>query len=216
METLDLSVFRAAVFDLDGTLVTSEPHNRAQWFTLFENHGWTIDEDTYRRNFIGRRGSDVLASTPGPWHDHDLDDLFAEALAVVPDGEVTIDAVPGAADLVRWFADREVPLALVTSARKESVGHALDLVGVRELIDVVVTADDVVIGKPDPEGFLLASERLEVPPGRSVAFEDSTNGVAAARAAGYRTVVGVLTTLTAEMLLEAGADLTVEDLSGLL
>jgi validoxylamine A 7'-phosphate phosphatase len=216
VETLDLSVFRAAVFDLDGTLITSEPHNRAQWFMLFENHGWTIDEDTYRRNFIGRRGSDVLASTPGPWQDHNLDELYAEALAIVPEGEVAIEAVPGAADLVRWFADREVPRALVTSARKESVGEALDLVGVRDLIEVVVTADDVATGKPDPEGFLLASERLEVPPNQSVAFEDSTNGVAAARAAGYRTVVGVLTTLTAEMLLEAGADLTVEDLNDLL
>lgn len=216
METLDLTVFRAAVFDLDGTLITSEPHNRAQWFTLFENHGWTIDEDTYRRNFIGRRGSDVLASTPGPWQEFDLDELYAEALAIVPDGDVAIEPVAGAAELVRWFASRQVSLALVTSARRNSVDKALELVGVRDLIEVVVTADDVTTGKPDPEGFLLASELLGVPRADSVAFEDSSNGVVAARAAGYRTVVGVLTTLTADMLMEAGADVTVDDLNDLL
>jgi sugar-phosphatase len=89
-------------------------------------------------------------------------------------------------------------------------------VGVRDLIEVVVTADDVTTGKPDPEGFLLASELLGVPRADSVAFEDSSNGVVAARAAGYRTVVGVLTTLTADMLMEAGADVTVDDLNDLL
>ena len=80
---------------------------------------------------------------------------------------------------------------------------------------MVVTADDVVDGKPDPTGFRLACERLGVDPAAALAAEDSVAGVRAAVAAGVGQVVGVTTTHPATELTEAGAMTVVEDLTSL-
>jgi mannitol-1-/sugar-/sorbitol-6-phosphatase len=85
---------------------------------------------------------------------------------------------------------------------------------VHDHVDVVVTAADVVDGKPDPTGFVLACERLDVSPSECVAVEDSPAGVAAAVAAGVREVYGLATTHAAEDLREAGAVEVYDDLDG--
>ena len=79
-------------------------------------------------------------------------------------------------------------------------------------IDLVITADDVVGGKPDPEGFLLACSRLGIFPPGAVAVEDSLAGIRAASAAGIGHVVGVTTSVSAAALVEAGAHTTYADL----
>jgi sugar-phosphatase len=93
------------------------------------------------------------------------------------------------------------------------VSRALgDGLGLLDLVDVVVTADEVVDGKPHPAGFLLACERLGVDPAHALAAEDSVAGVAAAAAAGVGQVVGITTSRPAEELRAAGAHATYADL----
>jgi sugar-phosphatase len=126
----------------------------------------------------------------------------------VPPGEVA-----GAIDLVRAAARAGVPVAIVTSAGPDWVSRSAgDGLGLLDLVDVVVTADDVVDGKPDPTGFRLACERLGVDPADAVAAEDSVAGVSAAVAAGVGHVVGVTTSRPAQELRDAGAHATYADL----
>jgi sugar-phosphatase len=103
-----------------------------------------------------------------------------------------------------------VPRAVGTSASGFDVDHLLVDAGLRRHFDVIVTADDVAYGKPDPEVYLLAAARLRVAPERCLVFEDSLVGLEAARRAGMR-AIGVTTAHTVDELMYAGAERAVAD-----
>ncbi|MCQ0015953.1 HAD-IA family hydrolase [Actinomadura madurae] len=79
-------------------------------------------------------------------------------------------------DLVRSLADAGVPLAVVTSGQRPYAEGLLAELGIRDLLDIVVTAGDVVTGKPHPEGYLAAARDLDVPPQETIGFEDAPRG----------------------------------------
>ncbi|MFD0685287.1 HAD family hydrolase [Actinomadura fibrosa] len=193
---------RAAVFDLDGTLIDTEPRNRVMWSRLFEAHGAPYD-DALIASFAGRRGLEVLADLAHLFPGRTVEELFTEAVSyeALP-GMPAVGPVPGGVELVRALAGAGVPLAVVTSGQRPYAERLLDELGIRDLLDLVVTAGDVVTGKPHPEGYLAAARDLDVPPGEAVAFEDAPAGVAAVKAAGM-TCVGVATTQPVGALAEA-------------
>jgi len=210
--SLDLSTCDAALFDLDGTLIDSELVNRAAWRSFFDSRGWEVSEQTYAEHFLGRRGADPFRALAGPWQGHDPDALQAEVLTHLAEVELRPEPVRGAAQLIRSVRAKGMPVGVVTSAVRAWVDSSLDVLGVTDLVSIVVSAEDVATGKPEPEGYLLACRRLAVDPGRVVAFEDSSSGVAAAVAAGIRTVIGILTTTSPQALRAAGAHHLVADL----
>jgi sugar-phosphatase len=122
-----------------------------------------------------------------------------------------VEPVPGAVALAGELRRRAVRAAVVTSAGRSWAGRLLGGV-LRIAVDVLVTAEDVRRGKPEPEGYLLACRRLGVEPGECAALEDSPSGIRALAAAGVGRVVGVTTTSSADVLRAAGADVTVPDL----
>ncbi|MFD0903368.1 HAD family hydrolase [Actinomadura sediminis] len=193
---------RAAVFDLDGTLIDSEPRNRVMWRKLFESHGVPHDEALIA-SFAGRRGLEVLRDLLHLFPGRTAEELFDEAVSYesLP-GMPPPVPVPGAVALVRSLADAGLPLAVVTSGQREYAERLLALLGVRDLLDIVLTAGDVTTGKPHPEGYLAASRDLGVPPDEAIGFEDAPAGVAAVKAAGM-TCVGITTTQPAAALAEA-------------
>jgi len=107
---------------------------------------------------------------------------------------------------VRWAAER-MPVAVVSAALRDEIEPVLAASGLRDLFALVLTQDDVTRGKPDPQPYLLAAERLGLPPQELLVFEDTDVGVASAKAAGAR-VVGLTRTLGAERM--AAADELVE------
>ena len=202
----------ALLLDLDGTLVDSEPVHRAAYRAFFEARGWDEPDLTL---FTGRRAEDVFAAEPGPWAGHDLDALAAEVTALV-DVSGAPEPVPGATSLIEAAHRLGVPVAVVTSAGPAWTHQAIEgPLDSRGLITLVVTADDVVDGKPDPTGYRLACERLGVDPAAALAVEDSPAGIRAALAAGVGEVVGISTTHDASELTDAGAVKVVEDLTSL-
>ena len=114
-------------------------------------------------------------------------------------------AVAGATSFVEVLARACVPRAVATSASRRELEHVLGALGLTAHIDAAVTAEDVRRGKPDPEVYLKAAERLGVDPAACLVFEDAIVGVHGARAAGMR-VIGVTTAHTADELLAAGAE----------
>lgn len=200
---------KAALFDLDGTLVNSERRSMAVWEMLLNSHGVSYNE-VLLRGFMGRRGPDVISEVfPGA----DVEVIIAEIGSYYdhPDLPV-IEPVPGAADLLRRIAQYGSPIALVTSARRWWAEERLDEVGVADLVRTIVSAEDVPVGKPHPAGFLKAAVRLDTHPSECVVFEDSLAGIAAAQAAGM-TCVGVATTHHPDEL--SHADLVIADLLGI-
>ncbi|MEW2357813.1 HAD family phosphatase [Spirillospora sp. NPDC029432] len=199
----------AAVFDLDGTLIDSEPRNQVMWAWLFERHGAAHDPALIA-SFAGRRGREVLAELIHLFPGRTVEELFAEAISYEHGPEAPpVGVVPGAVELVRALHEAGLPLGVATSGQRSYAEGLLDGLGVRDCFGAVVTADDVATGKPDPEGFLAACRGLGIPPERAVGFEDAPAGVAAIKAAGM-TCVGVTTTVPAGAL--AAADHVVANL----
>jgi sugar-phosphatase len=201
------------LLDLDGTLVLSEPVHRLTWQHFFDGWDIRVDDHQYERTFMGRRATDVLAAVPGPWTGRDLRAIAAEMMAHAQTLGHAVETVPGSAALVRTVTDAGLPVAVVTSAgpawAEEVLGPVL---GIRDRVRVLVTADDVSTGKPSPEGYLRSCELLGADPARCAGIEDSPSGVGALLAAGVGQVVGVTTTSSAADLLAAGAHRTVADL----
>ncbi|MFI9200074.1 HAD family hydrolase [Streptomyces sp. NPDC053048] len=200
----------AALFDLDGTLVATEHRSRAAWTQLFQAHGLTVD-DALLATFVGRRGQEALADHVHRFPGSTVDDLFEEAVGYLNGPDIPPPhAVPGAEALVKRLHAEGVPLAVVTSGLREHARALLDFVGGADLFAALVTAEDVVRGKPHPEGYLAGCAALGVAPEHAVAFEDAPAGVTAAKAAGLA-CVGITTTHPAGDL--RAADLVVPDLT---
>jgi sugar-phosphatase len=186
----------AVLSDLDGVLVDSGESIEITWSAWARSHG--IDPTTLAGRIHGRPAGDVIREIAPHL------DVGAEAAVVA---QMDIDGppaklLPGAADLLGGASG--LPVAVVTSC-PDALAHvrlaAVDL-AVRT---VLVTADRVGAGKPDPEGYLLAARELGVDAESCVVFEDAPAGIAAGRGAGA-TVVGIATTHEAGELRAAGAE----------
>ncbi|MBP1820717.1 HAD-IA family hydrolase [Mycobacterium sp. OAE908] len=188
------------LLDCDGVLVDS--HNAAavawnQWARR-----WAPGFDFHRDIEHGRRIRDVVAelvSAPS-----DVEAATAELIQLEVDNAADVVPIPGARELLasipagRWAVVTSGGRAIAT-ARMASAGLAP--------AHVLVTGEDVERGKPFPDPYLLAAERLGLPPERCAVFEDAPAGIAAARAAGVETIVGVGTAAAAENVTVTIADL---------
>ncbi|MFE9609909.1 HAD family hydrolase [Streptomyces sp. NPDC006012] len=205
-------MYTAALFDLDGTLIDTEPRSYEAWSRLFRNHGVPCDEATLK-GFAGRPGREALRDQLDRFPGHTVDELFAEAIAytALPDMP-PVRAVPGALELLARLRAQGVPLGLVTSGTRDYARHELGVFGALDFFDVLITADDVTRGKPDPQGCLRCCTALGVDASAVVVFEDAPAGVAAAKRAGAD-CVAITSTQPAAAL--AAADLIVPDLTGM-
>jgi beta-phosphoglucomutase len=196
---------RAVVFDMDGVLVDSGVHHRDAWRAMCRDCGVSPPAEFWRLT-IGRPAEEAVALLVAG-----IDGADARRLAALKREHYTrlarrgLIAVAGATAFVEALARAGVPRAVATSASRRERDHVLDARGLTAHIDAAITADDVRRGKPDPEIYLKAAERLGVDPTACLVFEDAIVGVHGARAAGMR-VIGVTTAHTADELLAAGAE----------
>lgn len=173
---------RALLFDMDGTLVDSLATVERIWTSFAGRFG--LDPVEVMAAVHGVRGRDSVARFAPA--DVDQDALLAELTAAELDLAGTTVEVPGARDLLATLPAGAV--ALVTSADADLARARMTGAGV-PLPEVVVTADDVAAGKPDPAGYLLAASRLGVDPADAIVLEDAEAGIRAGLAAGMRVVV---------------------------
>jgi sugar-phosphatase len=191
----------AVLFDLDGVLVESREATERVWLEWAARNG--IDEEQLRSAMHGVRSVEVVrALRPGL-------DAVAESDALErtqAEDLLGLRAIPGAAEALG--AVREDRVAVVTSATLALAAARLGAVGIAPPA-VMVNAEDVSRGKPDPEGYLTAARRLGVEPAEALVVEDSPPGIEAGRAAGAATV-GVTSTHAAAAL--AAADVVIPSL----
>ncbi|MEJ5945874.1 HAD-IA family hydrolase [Pseudokineococcus basanitobsidens] len=191
--------FAAVLFDMDGTLVDSTPSVERCWARWAQEMG--IDAE----QLLGWHGVPARAIAQALLPADRVEEGVARITELETQDTEGIRALPGA--LAALAALPAARAAIATSCTRPLALARLGAAGV-EAPAVLVTADDVVRGKPDPEPFLLAAQRLGVDPARCLVVEDAPAGVAAARAAGCATL-GVTTTTAADGL---AADVVVRDL----
>jgi beta-phosphoglucomutase len=204
----------AVVFDFNGTISDDEPLLAILFVQIFGEIGIEVTVERYFGEFAGYSDPEIVdrVLTDAGRHDpavaQGLLDRRAELYLARAGGGETVH--PEVADCVREIAGR-VPVAVASGAVRAEVEAVLEGSGLRPLLKTVVTADDVAQGKPDPEGYLMALDRLGVRGADALSFEDTHFGVMAAVAAGMR-CVGVGTTMSADRLLDAGAEAVVAGL----
>jgi HAD superfamily hydrolase (TIGR01509 family) len=179
-----MSALQAVLFDMDGTIVDTEPYWIAAEYALVEAHGGTwSDEHAHALvgnallasgAYIRRHGNVDLE--PAEIVERLLDDVVRAALARMP-------WRPGARALLSALGRAQVPAAMVTMSYRRLADTVVEAIAPDEFA-VVVTGDEVRDGKPHPEAYLTAAQRLGADPRRCVAIEDSPTGIASAQAAG--------------------------------
>jgi HAD superfamily hydrolase (TIGR01509 family) len=209
-------VTSAAIFDMDGVLVDSGAHHRHAWRELLTELGAEPADPEYWRLTIGRPGEEALPLLLG----RRLSGAEARRLArrkrdlYYERARNGLEPVSGVPQFLESLARLGVPRAVGTSASRWDAERLLDDLGLLRYFEVVVTADDVMLGKPDPEVWTQAARGLRRAPAACVVFEDAPVGVQAARRAGMR-AIGVTTAHTDAELQDAGAERTIPDFQGL-
>ncbi len=203
------------VFDMDGVLVDSGAHHRAAWRAVLDELGAAPATPEFWRLTIGRPSWEAVPLLLGrPLPPEEARSIAGRKQAhyrrLVRQG---LPAVAGAPAFVGELVRRGIPRAVATSAARTEATRLLGALGLLAAFGVVVTAEDVACGKPDPEVYLRAATGIGVAPGRCLVFEDSLVGVEAARRAGMR-VIGVSTAHAESELLAAGAERVIPDFEG--
>ncbi len=212
-----------AIFDWDGVIVDSSAHHERSWEMLAAEERRELPRGHFKRGF-GQKNERII---PGILHwtedpaevarlSRRKEALYREVVAA--EGLVLL---PGVARLLSELRRAGVPCAVGSSTHVANLDTAFAILGIRGSFDAIVTGEDVSHGKPDPEVFLLAAQRIGVAPHRCVVFEDVPAGVEAALAGGMA-AVAVTTTNPPELLQRAHlvvgdlSEVTVEVVVGLL
>jgi HAD superfamily hydrolase (TIGR01509 family) len=177
------------VFDFDGLMLDTEWTTYQTVDEVFRAHGEELSLELWT-SFIGTTDhphwTDLLeAQLEGPF---DRDTWQARRAETGLARAMSLELLPGVGALIEQVHAAGIPLAVASSSSADWVRGHLRHRELDHLMDAVCTGDEVARTKPDPALYLLACERLGVEPSESVAIEDSLHGIAAARAAGMRTV----------------------------
>jgi len=202
--------YRSVAFDLDGLLIDTEPIFAEAARRLVVRRGKTFDPEVlnHMMGTPARQAVPVLRDRHGLTES--VDDLIVEGRELFLEvlGAHPVRLLPGAIELLDRLRAKRVPLALATSSTARYVAQVAAPLGILPRFAFVLTADDVKQGKPFPEMYEKAAAILGHEPAAMVVFEDSPNGLRAAKAAGARCVVVPHPLVPADRLADADAVLT--------
>ena len=185
-------MIKAVLFDMDGTVFDTEVIYRRCWFRAAEDVGFDEDMDLFFERVGGLNLTDMADLFHRVYGDSvPFEILWARWLACIDD-EMACDVLPfkaGAPEILFALKEQGIKIALVTSSGHKTVARYLQMSRLESVFDVIMTGDRVTHGKPHPEIFLSAAEKLGIAPEHCVVIEDSPNGIKAGHAAGMYTVM---------------------------
>jgi beta-phosphoglucomutase family hydrolase len=203
-----------AIFDWDGVIIDSSSHHEKSWERLAAETGYVLPPDHFKKGF-GMKNAfiipKILKWTEAPEDIHRLslrkEELYRELVV-----EHGISPLPGVRQWLDELRRYGIRCAIGSSTERRNIDAILNVLGIGHYFSAVVSGDDVSHGKPDPEVFLIAAQRIGRDPAHCVVFEDALVGIEAAHRGGMK-AVGVATTNPIELL--GAADLAVHRLDEL-
>jgi beta-phosphoglucomutase len=200
-------MIKAFIFDMDGTIIDSTQMDYDAWQKVMLEYDAEISYEDYIAR-LGAKSSEIAKE----YLDVDEDEI--DKLITRREGyfkemveQKGIKFIPQVEQILQEIRNAHLKTALATGANREKLKFMFGKLPLEQYFDVFVTADDVDTGKPDPEIFLQAAQKLGVDPNQCVVMEDASNGVEAARSGGMR-CIAITTTRGADQL--QGADLILE------
>lgn len=204
-------LYRAILFDMDGVIVDTHQAVTEFWQRWSGIHHVELTSADYHQHIYGCPANhtlDILFS-----HLSSTDRQAINADMVTYEINQIYTAVKGVIPFLRTLQAQNLPIALVTSGEHWKVNAVLTQLELQNVFTVTIMASDIQQGKPQPDCYLLAAERLDQPPERCIVFEDALSGVKAAVAAG--TLCVGIQPWNGQALLDAGARYVVPDFSAI-
>jgi beta-phosphoglucomutase len=181
---------RAALWDMDGTLLDSAEYHWLAWRDSMLDLGYPLAYEEFVATF-GQRNDTILRS----WISKEITDIEIARISDVKEAryralvrEHGIDLLPGVRGWLERLQVAGWRQAVASSAPRANVETLVEILGIGAFFDALVAAEDVQRGKPDPQVFLTAAERLNVSPARCVVLEDAPAGIEAAHRAGMQAI----------------------------
>ena len=201
---------KAAIFDIDGTLIDNNSYHLKTWRVYLEKIGIDISEEAYRKNINGRTNKDALE------YIYNKKMTGEEAMVYALEKEALyreiykadIKPVDGLIELLEVFHSLNIPTAIATSGIQVNIDFMFDHIPIKQYFKEVVNSSHISKGKPDPEIYLKTASLLNIPTENCLVFEDAVVGVNAAKAAGMK-VIAITTTQSKEELKDA--DMIIRD-----
>lgn len=180
--------FRAVIFDMDGVIADTFAAHLKSWGHLFEREGLPLDASDFLNRSFGLGASDSIRLA---YENNDLPPDFIAEKAEIKEAHFVelfrageVQPVRGVKEFISDLRRRGVPVAVGTSAPLGNLLAMLEVFGLQDSFDAHAHGDEVARTKPAPDIFLLAAQKLRIPPADCLIFEDSKHGLRAAQAAG--------------------------------
>ena len=206
-----------ALFDWDGVIIDSHNQHEKSWSKLAEEENEVLPDNFFKMTF-GMRNENIIPNFFGNWIDvtnqeevtrlaDRKEEIYREI--IISDG---IEPLPGVRDLLQSLRSEEIACSIASSTPIANIETVMGMIELSDYFDAITAAEDVSNGKPNPEVFLKAAEKIKVDPKNCVVFEDAHVGIEAGLAANMQ-VIAVATTHPVESL--GNAHMVTENLEGI-
>jgi len=217
-----ISSKKAVIWDMDGIIVDSAQHHLKGWQIVFQERGANYTEEDFWRN-TGKRSDTIIKSVLGEKISPD------EIMAIIREKDETfrqlmgqnIRPLPGVLKLITSLKEHGFKIAIASSAPIKNIRLITQSLKIHKHFDAIVSGWETTKGKPNPQIFLLAAEKLGVEAESCIVIEDAISGVTASKRAGMRCIAVTNTTpreelREADLVIDTLEEITVDDLERLL
>lgn len=187
---IELSQFKAIIFDFDGVLADTEKLHYEVFKTTLKNYGIEyVSFEDHCKEYSGRGTRYIIT------HFIEKNNSNADSQVLIKEkSELFINLceqkgvkpIEGVIDFLNKLKQKNVRIAISSGSGMDTIKHLLKLANIPEVFDVITSSNDVTKPKPDPEGFLITAQKLAVQPKDCLVFEDAINGINAAKSAGMK------------------------------
>ncbi len=189
------------LFDLNGTMVNDMDYHINAWHQVLNNHGAAISLEQMKKECYGKNEEIVERLFPGRFTEEETHQMSLQKEQQYQQNyKPHVELIPGLHDFLRKARAENIGMAIGSAAIMINIDFILDNLDIRLYFDVIVSADDVQLSKPDPETYLKCAKQLRATHDECIVFEDSTKGVESALNAGMKCIA--LTTLHEEQEFE--------------
>lgn len=196
---------KAIIFDMDGTLIDNMEYHKQSWIALFKHHKLTLDYDTFDQYYHKGSLVEIMARLfPAITDKEELFQIGSYKEVLYRElYQPNIKAIDGLHSFLDQQLKKKRPMGIATMGDQHNIDFIFKALKLKDYFHSTTGGHQVTHGKPHPEIFLTAAQKLNTPPEACLVFEDTRSGIAAAQAAGM-SVIGVATMFDKKTLLELG------------
>lgn len=201
---------KGVIFDMDGVLIDSHPVHKKAWAQFLASVNRPVSDQELEYVLDGRKREEILRHFLGDLPEEQVREYGQRKDEIFGKSSSELKTVSGVEEFLVTLESAGLPMAVATSASFARARGTLDELGILPHFSALVTGNDVANGKPDPEIFVRAAERLKLPAPNLLVVEDAVSGVKAAKSAGMK-CLGIACDGREIKLRVAGADQVVPD-----